>query len=70
LFLLFGVVHANVGQNVTRAGPSFSFFVPKATYGDLVTSPEESHNTTPTGKTGKNTAIMVVEPSSYPATWS
>ena len=25
-----GVVHANVGQNVTRAGPSFSFFCTKS----------------------------------------
>jgi hypothetical protein len=37
-----------------RAGPSFSFFVPTATYDDLVTSQEESHNTTPTSKTGSN----------------
>jgi len=27
---LLGVVHANVGQNVTRAGPSFSFFCTKS----------------------------------------
>ncbi len=50
-----------------RAGPSFSFFVPIATYDDLVTSQEERHNTTPTGKTGKNTATMVAEPPSSPS---
>jgi hypothetical protein len=50
--------------------PPLVFFVPKATYDDLVTSREESHNTTPTGKTGKNTATMVAEPPSSPATWS
>jgi hypothetical protein len=65
-----GVVHANVGQNVTRAGPSLSFFVPKATYDDLVASREVSHNTTPTGITGKNTSTMVAEPPSSPAMWS
>jgi len=48
-----GVVHANVGQNVTRAGPSFSFFVPKATYDNLVTSREESHNTHQPAKLAK-----------------
>jgi hypothetical protein len=53
-----------------RAGPSFSFFVPTATYDDLVMSREERHNTTPTGKTGKNTTTMVAEPPSSPATWS
>ncbi len=50
--------------------PPLVFFVPTATYDDLVTSPEESHNTTPTGKIGKNTATMVAEPPSSPATWS
>ena len=42
----------------------------KATYDDLMTSREERHNTTPTGKTGKNTATMVAESPSSPATWS
>jgi hypothetical protein len=69
-----GVVHAYVGQFVTyrtpAPAPPLVFFVPTATYDDLVTSREESHNTTPTGKTGKNTATMVAEPPSSPATWS
>jgi hypothetical protein len=79
VFFLFlariaGVVHANVGHNVTyltpAPAPPLFFFVPTATYVDLVTSREERHNTTPTGKTGKNTATMVAEPPSSPATWS
>ncbi len=69
-----GVVQARVAhyRNIPnpRAGPSFSFFVPTATHDDLVTSREERHNTTPTGKTGKNKATMVAEPPSSPATWS
>jgi hypothetical protein len=65
-----GVVHANVGQNVTRAGPSFSFFCTKSYIRRSrdVTRREPQH--TPTGKTGKNTATMVVEPPSSPAMWS
>ena len=52
-----------------RAGPSFSFFRTKSYIRRSRDVTRREAQTTPTGKTGKNTATMVAEPPSSPATW-
>ncbi len=61
-----GVVHTNVGQNVTPRNPSLGlFFVPFFTYDELVTSrvnPQQHRQLT-------NTTTMVMELLTSPAAW-
>jgi hypothetical protein len=61
-----GVVHANVGQNVTPHNPSLGLFLYHFfTYNELVTSqvnPQQHKQTT-------NTATMVMAPLAPPAAW-
>jgi hypothetical protein len=58
-----GVVHANVGHEVTLLTFSLRFLVRKPTY-------DKFANGQSTTTTSKNTATMVAKPLAPPATWS